>query len=530
MSSTSNISGKKKKVGRFYIGKIIGEGTFGKVKYGEEIETGKRVAVKIIERQRITREGLCYQIKNEIAILKKIKHKNIVNLLDVMVSRTRIYLILELVTGGELFYKIAEQGRFSEEQARHYFQQLLLGVHACHCQKVCHRDLKPENLLLAENDVLKISDFGLSGLRTEDEEGMFFYTTCGTPNYVSPEVLNSQDNNGYNGVAADIWSCGVILYVFVTGFLPFEDHNIENLFKKIMNADFKYPPWVSDQLICLIDKILVPDPNKRISMTDLMKDPWVGLEDHVNSYPRITVGKEDLVWEEVVEDGNLDPNITAFDLISMTGAFDFSRMLQQNPKEVVHRYTKFTSHRSADTAYDCVKTALNGMRNIEFRAHHKSYKFTAAARTNKGIVAFTVQIFKTGQNAHVVDFKKGKGDLIGFWETYRVLKEHVVELLHEKSDTDSDGKASGPPTPTGTPPPHFPTTAATTTTTTTTASTAAATTTATPATASSAAAPAHPPPGHDTSLLKARLPSLTTAVSAKDIQLMEMAAKDTTPS
>ncbi len=183
--------------------------------------------------------------------------------------------MLELITGGELFDKIVAEGRFDEPTARFYFRQLLKGVKYCHSQGVCHRDLKPENLLLDANGDLKISDFGLSALYTgnADDEGRatLLHTTCGTPNYVAPEVLADR---GYDGRAADVWSAGVILYVLLAGFLPFDEPHMSALFKKIQKAEFTYPSWFSASVHDLIDRILVPDPTKRITLSDIEAHPW----------------------------------------------------------------------------------------------------------------------------------------------------------------------------------------------------------------------------------------------------------------
>lgn len=183
--------------------------------------------------------------------------------------------MLELITGGELFDKIVAEGRFDDVTARFYFRQLIRGVKYCHSQGVCHRDLKPENLLLDANGDLKISDFGLSALYTgnADDEGRatLLHTTCGTPNYVAPEVLADR---GYDGRAADIWSAGVILYVLLAGFLPFDEPHMSALFKKIQRAEFTYPAWFTPQVRDLIDRILVPDPAKRISIADIEAHAW----------------------------------------------------------------------------------------------------------------------------------------------------------------------------------------------------------------------------------------------------------------
>ena len=175
--------------------------------------------------------------------MKLVHHKSIVKLMEVLASRTKIFIVIELVTGGELFDKIVSAGRLDEDKARLYFRQLVDGVEYCHSKGVCHRDLKPENLLLDENGMLKISDFGLSALYDGDADGnssrsQLLHTTCGTPNYVAPEVLADK---GYDGRTADVWSCGVILYVLLAGFLPFDEPTMTALFRKIQSADFECP-------------------------------------------------------------------------------------------------------------------------------------------------------------------------------------------------------------------------------------------------------------------------------------------------
>lgn len=280
--------------------------------------------------------------------MKMVKHHNIVKLYEVLASRTKIFIVLELITGGELFDKILAESRFDERTARFYFRQLLKGVKYCHGQGVCHRDLKPENLLLDEKGDLKISDFGLSALYTgsADDEGratvspaaaaaavraiaaareaariraarglllrvsrpsarpsasfactslvslarhlahahdnalrlylsipalQLLHTTCGTPNYVAPEVLNDK---GYDGRAADLWSCGVILYVLLAGFLPFDEPHMSQLFRKIQKAEFSYPSWFTAPVKALLSSLLVADPAARATIADIEANPW----------------------------------------------------------------------------------------------------------------------------------------------------------------------------------------------------------------------------------------------------------------
>lgn len=214
--------------------------------------------------------------------MKIVRHKYVVGMKEVLASKTKIFIVLELVTGGELFDKIVSEGRFSEEMARFYFRQLVEGVSYCHGLGVCHRDLKPENLLLDEQGNLKISDFGLSALYVGDADGdgasrtELLHTTCGTPNYVAPEVLADK---GYEGKKADVWSIGVILYVLLAGFLPFDESTIVALFAKIQAADFTYPSWFSPEVRSLLDSILVADPKLRVTLTEVSNHPWVTFDD-----------------------------------------------------------------------------------------------------------------------------------------------------------------------------------------------------------------------------------------------------------
>ena len=163
---------KKKTVGKYELGKLLGEGTFGKVQLGTDIETGDKVAVKILSKAKLQQQNMGSQIKKEISIMKLVNHPNVCNLVEVLASSSKIFIVLELVTGGELFDKIVDAGKFSEDEARKYFFQLVSGVLYCHNQGVAHRDLKPENLLLDDSDNLKISDFGLSAMNLAGADEM----------------------------------------------------------------------------------------------------------------------------------------------------------------------------------------------------------------------------------------------------------------------------------------------------------------------------------------------------------------------
>ncbi|KAL5664378.1 hypothetical protein ACJX0J_024486, partial [Zea mays] len=219
------------------------------------------------------------QIKRGISTVKLIKHPNVVQLHEVMASRTKIYMVLEFVDGGELFNKIV---RLSKLLVAHYFDY-------CHSRGVYHRDLKPENLLLDSNGALKVSDFGLSAFAPQTNEDGLLHTTCGTPNYVAPEVMLA--DKGYDCMAADVWSCGIILFVLMAGYLPFDDANLIRLYKLIYQAYFYCPPWFSSGAKKFIKRILDPNPDtlSRITIAEILEDEWFKKD---NKPPRFEQGED----------------------------------------------------------------------------------------------------------------------------------------------------------------------------------------------------------------------------------------------
>ena len=183
-----------------------------------------------------------------------------------------LYLIMEYCSGGELFQHIVKNRRLKEQEACKMYAQILSGIEYIHKSGICHRDLKPENLLLDFDKTLKIVDFGLSNVY-EPPEGLL-KTACGSPCYAAPEMIAG---NRYHGLKSDIWSCGVVLYAMLCGYLPFEDQKTSNLYKKIMNADYSLPKFLSNDAKDIIQKIFVADPAKRIDIEGLKQHPWYKL-------------------------------------------------------------------------------------------------------------------------------------------------------------------------------------------------------------------------------------------------------------
>lgn len=200
--------------GRYEINELLGEGNFAKVYHACNITSSQSVAIKVIDKEKVLNIGLTRQIKREIHSLRRLRHPNIVQIFEVMASKAKIYIVMEYVSGGELFKKLTK-GRLKEQVTRKYFQQLISAVGFCHSRGVFHRDLKPENLLLDENGNLKVTDFGLSTLSDQVS-----HTFCGTPAYLAPEVL-LLTKKGYRAAKVDVWSCGVILFELMAGYSPF---------------------------------------------------------------------------------------------------------------------------------------------------------------------------------------------------------------------------------------------------------------------------------------------------------------------
>ncbi|KAG2229922.1 hypothetical protein INT48_008303 [Thamnidium elegans] len=262
---------RRKDVGDYWLGKTLGRGSSGRVKIGIHKVTGEKVAIKIISKSHLAANASVEKaVKREIAVMKLISHPNIMSLLDVidLSDSPNLYLVLEYVQGGELFEYLVSQGRLSEQEARKYFQQIIIGLDYCHRHLICHRDLKPENLLLDREKNIKIADFGMASLQPT---GSLLETSCGSPHYASPEIVNGIP---YDGSASDIWSCGIILYALLSGHLPFDDDNIRQLLNKVKVGKYKIPDHLSDEARDLITKILVINPAKRLTMKQVQNHPW----------------------------------------------------------------------------------------------------------------------------------------------------------------------------------------------------------------------------------------------------------------
>ena len=298
------------KIGHYVLRDTLGVGTFGKVKVGIHEAIGYKVAVKILNRQKIKTLDVVGKIRREIQNLSLFRHPHIIKLYQVISTPTDIFMIMEYVSGGELFDYIVKHGRLKTQEARRFFQQIISGVDYCHRHMVVHRDLKPENLLLDERNNVKIADFGLSNIMTD---GDFLRTSCGSPNYAAPEVISGKL---YAGPEVDVWSCGVILYALLCGTLPFDDEHVPTLFRKIKSGIFPIPDYLEKNVVNLLLHMLQVDPMKRANIKDVINHDWFRIDLPAYLFPPINESEASIVDIDAVREVCYRYNVAEDDVTS----------------------------------------------------------------------------------------------------------------------------------------------------------------------------------------------------------------------
>ncbi|XP_044471922.1 CBL-interacting serine/threonine-protein kinase 6-like [Mangifera indica] len=420
--------------GRYELGRLLGHGTFAKVYLARHLQTGKSVAMKVVGKEKVIKVGMMEQVKREISVMKMVKHKNIVELHEVMASKSKIYFAMELVRGGELFNKIAK-GRLREDLARVYFQQLISAIDFCHSRGVYHRDLKPENLLLDEDGNLKVTDFGLTAFSEHLKQDGLLHTTCGTPAYVAPEVIGKK---GYDGAKADIWSCGVILYVLLAGFLPFQDDNIVAMYRKIYRGDFKCPPWFSPEARRLITKLLDPNPNTRISISKIMESSWFKkpVPKNIKSNNK---QENDFEVDDINHGDKLKQpeTLNAFHIISLSEGFDLSPLFEEKKREEKEEL-RFATTRPASSVISKLEEVA---KNVKFNVKKSESRVRLQGQEcgRKGKLAINADIFSVTPSFVVVEVKKDNGDTLEYNQfcskELRPALKDIVWMSNEKNST-----------------------------------------------------------------------------------------------
>ncbi|KIX09476.1 uncharacterized protein Z518_00556 [Rhinocladiella mackenziei CBS 650.93] len=293
-ASTVSASGKgqrKSHVGPWQLGKTLGKGATGRVRLAKHAITGQTAAVKIVSKKsaalvqsasmaRMDKEDantmiaagprtMPFGIEREVVIMKLIEHPNIINLYDIWENRGELYLVLEYVSGGELFDYVSGNGALPEEEAVRLFRQIIAGLSYCHRFNICHRDLKPENILLDSHRNVKLADFGMAALQPD---GTWLNTSCGSPHYAAPEIIQGQQ---YRGDKADIWSTGIILFAMLNGFLPFDGGTLPNTLRLVKKGEYYLPPSLSAEAADLIQRILQKRPENRVTMEQIWSHPLI---------------------------------------------------------------------------------------------------------------------------------------------------------------------------------------------------------------------------------------------------------------
>lgn len=256
-------------------GKVLGKGAFGKVSLALHKLSKKLVALKLLNKEFLKNETSKEKVMQEVRILKRFRHPNVVKLYETFESNKHIVVVMELCAGGDLLNYVRKRRRLKESYAKYIFKQIIEGIAHIHTKGVLHRDIKLDNILLDGKGIIKIGDFGVSRIITNINDKMT--EQCGTPAYIAPEILRDQ---GYYGFSCDLWSAGVVLYAMLYGTVPFKANNMNDLHKLIMKAKYTLKDDITEEARDLLKNLLERDPRKRFAVTDIMAHTWMqGIED-----------------------------------------------------------------------------------------------------------------------------------------------------------------------------------------------------------------------------------------------------------
>ena len=347
----------------YKIGRSIGHGAFGKVNIALHVLSGHIVAIKSFNK--IKKTFPMNKILYEIKLLKKLRsHKNIIKYFEHFENEKHFFIVMENICGGNLLNAINKMSKFSESMAKNIFKQLIETIKYLHSIGIVHRDIKPDNILLDLDNTIKLCDFGVS---KEVKEGQLLTDSCGTPAFVAPEILK---DSPYNPYMTDIWSSGVVLYAMITGFFPFRGVNETELHKNILSGAFPKLKDVSNELKDLLNKILEVNPNKRITIDNILKHPWIIQNENINNNytknininiftkaEKIIYGKLKLDYREANKEDILE-NFTYHNMET-----DYEEE-NQNVKTISFIKTPYNSRRPSDDEEDLFYDDVNIEDNI----------------------------------------------------------------------------------------------------------------------------------------------------------------------
>jgi len=339
---------------------------------------------------------------------------------------------------------VASGGALDEDEARKYFRQIVDGLAYIHSQGVCHRDLKPENLLLDVDGNIKITDFGLSNFIDMHSKPALLQTTCGTPYYVAPEVLNGE---GYDGKLADVWSSGVILYNLLAGSFPFDGKRLPTLFNNILKKKFKCPNWFSAEAKLLMGRMLAKDPKQRITIREIQQTAWYNhgyASESPRKYPRIRVdtAEADAALSSAAITHELNgpdasaatpvplPKLNAFDLMNLVGGLAMNNLFNYHKGSHVSwkRFYHFESGLPVDKIISGLKGIMqkNGMATLQSETPN-SMVFHVKRKGHHSDLR--VDVFMVLENIHIVKIRRGEGNAIAYYKFMSEIGPHVSKEL-----------------------------------------------------------------------------------------------------
>ncbi|URE13009.1 CBL-interacting serine threonine-protein kinase 11 [Musa troglodytarum] len=400
--------------GKYEMGSLLGEGASAMVFRARHVTSGHTVAIKVfLKRWRLP--GFSAPVDyfmREIFALRRLRHRHIICLHEVLASRSKVYLVLEFARGGDLSSRLKSRGHLSEGLCRRIFRQLLSAVAYCHSRGVFHRDLKPDNLLLDDTGNLIVSDFGLSALGRSSSEGgngdHLLSSQCGTRGFKAPEILSRQD---YDGAKVDIWSCGVILFVLNAGYLPFKDHdNPMSLYREIHQGHRSFPLRTPPALRRLIDRLLDPNPATRISIDGILRDPWFATDFDADQWAAMMRARRNNPGAEQ-HDRRLGGELTAFDMIVSSPGLDLSGLFLDTASR-----ERFASVEPVDKIIDRVEQVgkADGLSVVREEGERRS---GAVVEGQNGDVMLKVEVYRlTGDTSVVeVEMEASSGAVGRFW-------------------------------------------------------------------------------------------------------------------
>ncbi|KAJ3674728.1 hypothetical protein LUZ60_005344 [Juncus effusus] len=434
-SPTSNKKGNQNQIlqEKYELGRLLGRGTFAKVYHAKSLSDGSQVAVKVIEKPFAQSLGMTAGLLlREVLAMRRLSHPHILHLHEVLATKSRVYLVMDFAPGGDLLSYLSRLPcrRVAEPAARRLFLQLVSALRYCHRRGVSHRDVKLQNLLIGKDGTLKLSDFGLAALPEQLTSDGRLNTACGTPAFAAPEVMRRR---AYDGPKADAWSCGVILFVLLAGFLPFDDSNLPLMYKKIQRRDYEFPSWFSPSARKLINRLLDPNPDTRLSIEALSDHPWfkrsLSLDSQLSLLSLSSLSKSHLT------NSTSAPAMNAFDIISLSASLDLSGLFDEGKKK--KEMMRFTSIESVQMILQRIDEAGLKLGYI-IGKKKKDKKASDLWQCLPGLIMLSVELSEVLAPLLLVELRVEAGEAIEEevfkWEELKVEIGDVVKDWHNGDD------------------------------------------------------------------------------------------------